>query len=180
MAAIAFDPLEYTHELEASGVPRKQAEVHAKAMTARFLHNFDALVTRDYLDTRFTEFETRVEANMDRRFSEVDQRFTEMESCFDRRFTEMESCFDRRFTEMESSVDMRFVEMKGSMASSFTEMESNADKRFVKVESKIDKLSDNLEVRFERIDGKISRIHLMFGLTMATATIPILQNFFGG
>ncbi len=158
MAAIAFDPLEYTHELEASGVPRKQAEVDAKAMTARFLHNFDALVTRDYLDTRFTEFETRVEANMDRRFSEVDQRFTEM----------------------ESSVDMRFVEMKGSMASSFTEMESNADKRFVKVESKIDKLSDNLEVRFERIDGKISRIHLMFGLTMATATIPILQNFFGG
>jgi hypothetical protein len=158
MAAIAFDPLEYTHELEASGVPRKQAEVHAKAMTARFLHNFDALVTRDYLDTRFTEFETRVEANMDRRFSEV----------------------DKRFTEMESSVDQRFVEIKASMASSFTEMESNADKRFVKVESKIDKLSDNLEVRFERIDGKISRIHLMFGLTMATATIPILQNFFGG
>jgi hypothetical protein len=158
MAAIAFDPLEYTHELEASGVPRKQAEVHAKAMTARFLHNFDALVTRDYLDTRFTEFETRVEANMDRRFSEV----------------------DKRFTEMESSVDQRFVEFKASMASSFTQMESNADKRFVKVESKIDKLSDNLEVRFERIDGKISRIHLMFGLTMATATIPILQNFFGG
>ena len=32
MAAIAFDPLEYTHELEASGVPRDQAEVHAKAI----------------------------------------------------------------------------------------------------------------------------------------------------
>ncbi|RLA45910.1 MAG: hypothetical protein DRQ97_08785 [Gammaproteobacteria bacterium] len=77
MAAIAFDPLEYAHELEASGVPRKQAEVHAKAMTATFLHNFDALVTRDYLDTRFTEFETRVEANMDKRFAEVDRSFAE-------------------------------------------------------------------------------------------------------
>ncbi|RLA45911.1 MAG: hypothetical protein DRQ97_08790 [Gammaproteobacteria bacterium] len=129
MAAIAFDPLEYTHELEASGVPRKQAEVHAKAMTATFLHNFDALVTRDYLDTRFTEFETRVEANMDKRFVEI---------------------------------------------------ETKMDTRFVKVETKIDKLSDALELRFERIDGKISRIYLMFGLTMATATIPILQNFFGG
>lgn len=65
MAAIAFDPLEYTHELEASGVPREQAEVHAKAMTATFFHNMDALATRDYLDTRFTELETRIEANMD-------------------------------------------------------------------------------------------------------------------
>ena len=129
MAALAFDPLEYAHELEASGVPRKQAEVHAKAMTARFIHNFDALVTRDYLDTRFSEFEMRVEANMDKRFVEI---------------------------------------------------ETKMDARFVKVETKIDKLSDALELRFERIDGKISRIYLMFGLTMATATISILQNFFGG
>jgi hypothetical protein len=52
MAAIAFDPLEYTHQLEASGVPREQAEVHAKTMTTMFLHNLDALVTRDYLDSR--------------------------------------------------------------------------------------------------------------------------------
>ncbi|RLA38729.1 MAG: hypothetical protein DRR42_28260 [Gammaproteobacteria bacterium] len=147
MAAIAFDPLEYAHELEASGVSRKQAEVHAKAMTATFLHNFDALVTRDYLSTRFTEFETRVEANMDRRFSE------------------MESSIDKRFAE----VDKRFVEIETKM-----------DTRFVSVEARIDKLSDALELRFERIDSKISRIYLMFGLTMATATIPILQNFFGG
>ncbi len=54
MAAVAFDPLGYTHDLEATGVPREQAEVHAKAMTAMFLHNFDALVTTDYLDTHFT------------------------------------------------------------------------------------------------------------------------------
>jgi len=82
MAAIAFDPLEYTHELEASGVPREQAEVHAKAMTARFIHNFDALVTRDYLDTRFTEFETRIKATMDSRFAQVDVRFERMEGKF--------------------------------------------------------------------------------------------------
>ena len=61
MAAIAFDPLEYTHQLEASGVSREQAEVHAKAMTAMFLHNFDALVTKDYLDTRFSEQALKME-----------------------------------------------------------------------------------------------------------------------
>ena len=120
MAAIAFDPLEYTHELEASGVPRAQAEVHAKAMTATFLHNFDALVTRDYLDTRFTEFETRVEANMDKRFVEVDKRFTEMESSTATRFAEVESSMDRRFTEVDARADKRFsdlrLEMHGEIA----------------------------------------------------------------
>ena len=88
MAAIAFDPLEYTHQLEASGVSREQAEVHAKAMTAMFLHNFDALVTKDYLESRFSEFETRVEATMDRRFMDVDKHFVDMESKLDKRFAD--------------------------------------------------------------------------------------------
>ena len=91
MAAVAFDPLEYAHQLEASGVSREQAEVHAKAMTAMFLHNFDALVTKDYLDSRFNEFEMRVEAKMDKRFAE------------------MESEMDRRF----AAVDLRFERMEG-------------------------------------------------------------------
>lgn len=84
MAAVAFDPLEYTHQLEASGVPREQAEVHAKAMTAMFLHNFDALVTKDYLDSRFNEFELRIEVKLDKRFLEVDKRFAEMDVRFAR------------------------------------------------------------------------------------------------
>ena len=124
MAAIAFDTLAYVRRIVAAGVPREQAEAQADAMKEAFVHNVDALVTRDDLDTRFTEFETRVEANM-----------------------------DRRFTAMEVNVDKRFTEV---------------DKRF-----------DGLELRFERIDSKFSRIYLMFGLTMVTATISILQNFFG-
>ena len=107
MAAVAFDSLEYAHQLEAAGMPREQAEVVAKGLTVMFIHNFDALVTRDYLDTRFTEFETRIEAKMDRRF-------------------------------------------------------------------------DGIELRFERIDSKFSRIYLMFGVTMVAVTIPILQSFFSG
>ena len=82
MAAVAFDPLEYTHQLEAAGVPREQAEVHAKVMTAMFIHNFDALVTKDYLDSRFNEFEMRVEAKMDERFAEVDKRFAGIDQRF--------------------------------------------------------------------------------------------------
>ena len=102
MAAVAFDPLEYTHQLEASGVPREQAEVHAKAMTAMFLHNFEALVTKDYLDSRFNEFETRVEAT-------IDKRFRDMESRVDKRFALFESEMSQRF----ATVDLRLERMNG-------------------------------------------------------------------
>jgi hypothetical protein len=95
MAAVAFDSLEYAHQLEAAGMPRKQAEVVAKGLTVMFIHNFDALVTRDYLDIRFTEFETRIEAKMDRRFTEVDRRFDALEQNFELRFERIDSKFSR-------------------------------------------------------------------------------------
>jgi hypothetical protein len=105
MAAVAFDPLGYTHDLEATGVPREQAEVHAKAMTAMFLHNFDALVTTDYLDTRFNEFETRIEANMEKRFNameaSVDQRFSSVDQQF--------NSVDQQFLGLESRMDVQFA-----------------------------------------------------------------------
>ena len=88
MAAIAFDPVEFAQQLESTGMPRAQAEVVARGLTSMFIHNFDALVTRDYLDTRFTEFETRIEAKMDSRFANVDNRFVELETQVDRRLAD--------------------------------------------------------------------------------------------
>jgi hypothetical protein len=84
MAAVAFDPLEYAQQLEAAGMPRAQAEVVAKGLTAMFIHNFDALVTKDYLDTRFSEFEAR-----------IDLRFADLESRMELRFADMETRFAR-------------------------------------------------------------------------------------
>ena len=75
MAAIAFDPMDYMQQLEAAGMPRNQAEAVVKGFSAMFIHNFDALVTKDYLDTRFSEFESR-----------VDLRFATLESRMDVRF----------------------------------------------------------------------------------------------
>ncbi len=70
MAAVAFDSLQYAHQLEAAGMSREQAEVVAKGLTTMFIHNFDSLVTKDYLDLRFSEFETRIVANLDGRFAD--------------------------------------------------------------------------------------------------------------
>ena len=113
MSAVAFDSLEYAQQLEAVGMSREQAEVVAKGVTRMFIHNFDSLVTRDYLDTRFTEFETRIEAKMDRRFAElagdINRRFAEMTGEFDRRLGELAGDTDRRF----AAVDVRFERVEG-------------------------------------------------------------------
>jgi hypothetical protein len=82
--------LEYTQQLEAAGMPRAQAEVVAKGLTTMFIHNFDALVTKDYLETRFLEFESR-----------MDMRFADMESRMEMRFTDMGSRTDSLFASME-------------------------------------------------------------------------------
>ena len=113
MSAVAFDSLEYAQQLEAVGMSREQAEVVAKGVTRMFIHNFDSLVTRDYLDTRFTEFETRIEAKMDRRFAElagdINRRFAEMTGEFDRHLGELAGDTDRRF----AAVDVRFERVEG-------------------------------------------------------------------
>ena len=116
MAAIAFDTLAYVRRIVAAGVPRDQAEAQAEAMKEAFVHNVDALVTRDYLNTRFTEFETRIEANMDKRFhameARMDKRFNAMEASVDQRFISVDQRFssvDQQFLGLESRMDVQFA-----------------------------------------------------------------------
>ena len=172
MAAIAVEglprftghPLEYSHQLEASGVPRAQAEVHARAMTAMFLHNFDALVTRDYLDSRFDAFELRVESKLDRRLAEfavgIEQRFVGI----DKRFTQLEASIVQRF----AAIDRRFTELEADIARRFTELEAGIVGRFAAV-----------DVRFERIEDKFNLVYWMQGMTIACVVIPLIRGFLG-
>jgi hypothetical protein len=161
MAAIAFDPLGYTHELEASGVPRAQAEVHAKAMTATFLHNFEALVTRDYLDTRFTEFETRVSANMDSRFSKV----------------------DRQFSEFRLETQEEFNGLRGEMHKAFHGQRGEIQGEISGLDQKITGLREDMLHEIHRIDQQMSEIRSTLKLQswisavlMAGVFIPLLQK----
>ena len=120
MSAIVFDSLAYVRRVVAAGMPREQAEAQAEAMKEVFVHNIDALVTRDYLDVRFNEFATRFEASMDRRFTEmtgsIDKRFSEMTGSIDQRFSEMNGSIDQRFAAVEarfSAIDVRFERLDG-------------------------------------------------------------------
>ena len=112
MAVVTIDPLEYAQQLEAAGMPRAQAQVVAKGLTTVFIHNFDALVTKDYLDTRFSEFESRMDARFAEVYSRMDLRFAEVDS----RFAELESKMDFRFAEEASRMDLRFADMETRFA----------------------------------------------------------------
>ena len=116
MAAILLDSTEFAQQLEEVGMPRAQAQVVAKGLAAMYVHNFDALVTKDYLDTRFAEFGMRLGREMDQRFAGVDQRFAEV----DQRFAEV----DQRFVALESRMDQRFSEQDKRMALGFARVDT--------------------------------------------------------
>lgn len=82
MTELAYDPLEFTRQLEATGCPREQAEVHVRAMTAQYLNMVESLATRDYLDARFTASKSELEAKIEKRFAEVNLRFERAEGKF--------------------------------------------------------------------------------------------------
>jgi hypothetical protein len=121
MAVVAFDPLEYAQQLEAAGMPRAQAEVVAKGLTAMFIHNFDSLVTKDYLDVRLSEFEARLLSMVDMHLNEFDKRVDLRFNVVEERFNEVETRFnevEKRFNAVEkrfNTVDIRFAEMDGKL-----------------------------------------------------------------
>ena len=177
MSAIVFDSLAYVRRVVAAGMPREQAEAQAEAMKEVFVHNIDALVTRDYLDVRFNEFATRFEASMDRRFAEmtgsIDKRFSEMNGSIDQRFSEMDASINQRFSEMDTSINQRFSEMNGSIDQRFSEMNKSIDQRFTAVDARF----SAIDVRLERVDGRFNLVYWMQGLTLACVVIPAIRDF---
>ena len=83
-----------------------------------FVHNFDALVTKDYLDTRFSEFESRV----DLRLIETDSKIKDLESRIDFRFAEAENRTDAKLNDLSSRMDLRFAELESKMDVRFARM----------------------------------------------------------
>lgn len=148
MSAVAFDPLEYARQLEAAGLPRPQAEVIAKGLTAMFIHNFDTLVTKDYLETRLEtleyRIETKVRALLAEAFTSKNPGYSKIES----RFGLMDERFDR--------MDERFDRM---------------DERFIRID---DRFTD-IDLRLNSIDVRFARVNVMLAVILAAVAVPILQ-----
>lgn len=150
MAVVSFDPLEYAKELEATGMPRQQAEVIARGVTQMFIHNFDALVTKDYLDARLDEQAARIDSlrgTMNTRFQQVDARFGQIDARFeqvDARFEQFEARIDGRFEDFEARMDARF----GQFTAEF--------------------------------DGRLGKLQVMMAIVMAGVAVPVIQSMIAG
>ena len=101
MASVAFDSLEYAHQLEAAGMPRAQAEVIAQGLTSMFVHNFDSLVTKDYLDARFSEQSARLDT-MDVKF---DAKLALLSTEIDAKFRLFSAEFDAKLGLLSAEID---------------------------------------------------------------------------
>lgn len=55
MAAITFDTLKFANKLKSAGVPEKQAEAEAEALSEALEVNLKELVTKEYLDAKFQQ-----------------------------------------------------------------------------------------------------------------------------
>ena len=169
MSAVAFDPLEYARQLEAAGMPRPQAEVIAKGLTAMFIHNFDTLVTKDYLETRLESFEYRLEAKMSsllaQAFTSENPGYAKIEDRFDRmdaRFDNMDARFDKTDARLDN-MDARFDKM---------------DDRLDKVDDRFGRMDDHftkIDRHFNQIDVRFARVNVMLGIILAAVAVPILQ-----
>lgn len=129
MAALAFDALKFARRLIAAGVPEKQAETQAELMAEAFVYNMDAVVTKDYLDARFSEQDARLETRLieqdtrtNSRFASMDQKLASIDKTLadmDQRFAGIDPQFagiDQKFSEIDkkfAGIDVHFAEIKG-------------------------------------------------------------------
>ncbi len=55
MTTVSFDTLKFANKLKSAGVPDKQAEAEAEAISEALEVNLKDLVTKEYLDVKFQQ-----------------------------------------------------------------------------------------------------------------------------
>ena len=75
MTVIVFDIRGAERRLKEAGMSAKLAETQAEIMSESFVHHADQLVTIDYLDAKFNEFEARLTGRSAARFERIDGQF---------------------------------------------------------------------------------------------------------
>ena len=160
MSAVAFDSLHYAHQLEAAGMPRAQAEVIAQGLTSMFVHNFDALVTKDYLDARLGGMDARL-GGMDAQLGGMDARLDSM----DARLEGIDTRLVGIDTRLEG-IDTRLVGMDAMLGN----MDARLGSFSIGMDSKLNLLS-------AEIDGKLGKLYVMLSVIVAGVAVPIIQTF---
>lgn len=156
MAAILITSEDFAQQLQGVGMPPAQAKVVAQGLAAMYVQHFDSLVTKDYLDTRFDEFASRIGRELDQRFVQVDQQFAGVEQ----RFAKVE----QRFAEQKADFEQRFIEQKADFGQHFARI----DQRFIEQKAEFDQ-------KFAGIETRLASVTVMQGVILAALALPVLQ-----
>ena len=90
MSALAFDSLKFARRLKEAGVPGKQAEAQAEVMAETFGFYVDNLVTKDYLNARFSEQDARIETRFAEQDARIESRFAQQDLYIEQRFSRID------------------------------------------------------------------------------------------
>ena len=71
MATVTFDTLKFANRLKAAGVPERQAEAEAEALSEVFAVNLRELATKDDLQHALKELEGRMDIKFERMQGEL-------------------------------------------------------------------------------------------------------------
>jgi len=142
MAISIFDTHKFVRRMEAAGVTLEQAEAQADVLTEAFTVNLEALVTKEYLESRLEVRFAENQTYMDKRFAEqqayMDTRFAEQQACMDTRFAEQQAYMDKRFAEQKADTDKRFTEQQVYTDRSIAALRVDMMEQFAKQQSQID------------------------------------------
>ncbi len=101
MSALGFDSLKFARRLKEAGVPEQQAEAQAEVMAETFGFYIDNLVTKEYLDARFSEQEARIETRFAEQDARIEARFAEQDTRIEARFAQQDLYIEQRFSRLD-------------------------------------------------------------------------------
>ncbi len=101
MSALGFDSLKFARRLKEAGVPEQQAEAQAEVMAETFGFYVDNLVTKEYLDARFSEQEARIETRFAVQDARIEARFAEQDTRIEARFAQQDLYIEQRFSRLD-------------------------------------------------------------------------------
>ncbi|WP_439106026.1 hypothetical protein [Congregibacter sp.] len=107
MSSLAFDSLRFARRLKEAGVPEIQAEAQAELMAETFGFYVDNLVTKDYLDARFSELEARFDASFSEHDARLEARFSDQDVRLENRFSDQDLRLEARFAKQDLYIEQR-------------------------------------------------------------------------
>jgi|GEM_PF-803612 len=187
MAAVMIDTAEFVEELEKEGIEHKQARAFVNVLRRsqevvlagqiKALEEVSVRTAKE-LDSKTEKALIAFQHDVNRRFAEIEQRFTESKNDIEQRFTESRNDIELRFAESRNDIELRFAESKNEMDRRFAESKNNMDQRFAENKNEMNQRFAEVGTRFTEIKGELTLLKWMLGVLITGVAGLIVRAFF--